>query len=616
MASNGRSPTRNLMISRLALLVGLAPALAAQSPTYHAVRSSPADIAVSNATGQVLLSIPGLWTDFLISGGGQFVELPDGTAHLTGRVFSDASIYSALLFDIHLTGHTVFGNAGYPPSGYPDQQLLPAAYVPLGAVDPATFSYYTAGTGTLTGVRNLDGLVLDIALTGAAQVGEGANNRNGALGLQADFAVTVVQQPFGGPIGTVSTAHVTVDLPLHHTDDTTHPQQDATRSTLLEHAMSLPGVADDYLFVPAGDFTEFEDGHAELTGTLARLSQLDDAWDLTMQLTQRIDPGQAGYPPVGSPVLQMLPSAYVANGGTMDPSSWHYYQSAVGTLVGKGMNQGGQIDLTNSVALQYGGAANQLNSYFGFYGAFTASLLTQPTPRTLTISGTAELHGLTAVFPVLPFPILTVPTPSLSLPTLTDQGVILDGDNLAWIELVGVGTDLIGGHSAADWNGGYFVILDNQHIELHPRPDAVPGTYNVGAYNPAIRTNEIPLDLVAPTTPKLYGEAAVDTGYTAHVHLHQGTVIGPTISIVVLSNTLLPSVAPGIVNLGIGNQFADITLDPTVYLHDPATGIAHADYGPIPASIQGMLFHFQGLILDLGAPALPLPETNVWSVQF
>lgn len=335
------------MIPRLALVAGLLPVLAAQQPTYHAVRSSLADPALTSQTGQVLLSIPGLFQDFLISGGGQFVELPDGTARLTGRVFSDSSIYSALLFDIHLTGKT-----STAPSGYPVLGLLPAAYVPQGTLDPATYTYYTGGTGTLTGVRNLDGLVLDVALTGAAQVGDGANNRNGVLGLAADLAVTVSQQPFGGPIGTVSTAHVTVDLPLHHTDDTTHPQQDPTRSTLIDHAMKLPGVADDYLFIPAGHFTEYEDGHAELTGRLARLGQLDDAWDLTLQMTQRLDPGEANYPPVGSPVLQMLPSAYVANGGTIDPDHWHYYQSAVGTLTGLGLNAGGQIDLTNAGALQ------------------------------------------------------------------------------------------------------------------------------------------------------------------------------------------------------------------------------------------------------------------------
>ncbi|MEO6597795.1 MAG: hypothetical protein ABIP94_23870, partial [Planctomycetota bacterium] len=215
-----------------------------------------------------------------------------------------------------------------------------------------------------------------------------------------------------------------------------------------------------------------------------------------------------------------------------------------------------------------------------------------------------------------PFPTLVVPPTNPTLPTLTNQGMVLTGDNLAWTGLVGIGADLIGATSPSNWNGGYYRILDNQHIEVHPRPGAVPGTYNLRIFNPAVLSNAIQVDLVAPTTPKFFAEAAMLTGGIVHGHLHTGTVVGPTISIVALSRTLLPSVAPGVCSLAIGNGFSDITLDPNVYLHDAATGIAHADYGPIPAALLGQTYHFQGLILDLGVSTLPLPATNAWTVAF
>ncbi|HEX5052788.1 MAG TPA: hypothetical protein VFZ65_13510 [Planctomycetota bacterium] len=600
----------------LAAFALLASSTFAQQPTYHAVRQPAADPTVATLPAGTMLSVPGVYTDFVLSGGGQFTELPNGTARLTGRVFSDSSIYSAFLIDIEFTGHLVPTDPGYPPAGAPDLQLLPSAYVPSGTVDPNTFEYYTAASGTLTGVRNLDGAVLAVQHSGPIQVGLGANNRNAALGVQADFTVTVLQQPMFG-ITPAGTASLLLDLSAFHGEDATHPQPDPLRTTLAEgRAMVLPGVADDYLFVPAGRFTEYDDGHAELTGTLARLTQLDDAWDVALMLTNRIDPGEAGCPPAGSPVLQMLPSAYVANGGTMNPDHWHYYQSASGTLVGTGANDGGSITLANSVAVQVGGAANQTNTYIGYYGAFGATLTTQPTNRTLTLTGDAELFGLTATFPVLPFPSLDVPPVNPTLPTLTDQGMLLSGDNLAWAALVGLDFDIIGATDPSQWNSGYFRVLDNQHIEVHPRPGLAPGTYNLRVFNPAVLTNSIQVDLQAPATPQFFAEAAVPTNGIVHGYLHSGPVVGPTISIVVLSQTLLPSVAPGLCSLAIGNGFSDIVLDPSVYLHDPVTGIAPANYGPIPANLLGQTYYFQGLILDLGVSMLPLPETNAWGVQF
>jgi hypothetical protein len=57
------------------------------------------------------------------------------------------------------------------------------------------------------------------------------------------------------------------------------------------------------LRVPAGSFTEFQNGTAQVTGTLARIAQLDDQWQMTLLLNQRVDPGQANHPPPSRPAL-------------------------------------------------------------------------------------------------------------------------------------------------------------------------------------------------------------------------------------------------------------------------------------------------------------------------
>ena len=592
--------------------------LAAQQPTYRAVRQASADPQLSPLAGGFLCDIPGLQSDFVISGGGQFVELPNGTARLTGRMFSESNLYSAFLIDIQFSGKLVPNQPGYPPAGAPNAQLLASAYTPTGTIDTSQFTYFTTATGKLTGVRNLDGAVLSLANSGPVQLGAGANNRNGSDGLQARFAVTVTQQPPFFTITPSALSTLVLDFRPPQGEPTTHPQVDTSRSNLaFGRSMVMPGVADDYVFVPAGQFTEQSNGTATLTGTLARPNQLDDQWVVSLQLSNRVDAGQANHPPAGSPVLQMLPSAYLANGGSMDPSHWHYYTTVAGTLTGAGSNAGGSISLAQSVATQVGGAANQTNTYFGFFGAFAGTVVSQPTGHTIALTGNIELIGLTAVFPVLPFPTLDVPVTMPVLDTLTDQGFLLSGDNLAWLEYMSLNWDLSGsGTAAGRWNSGYFRVLDNQHVEFHPRPGQAPGVYNCFGFNPAIGTNTIQVQLIAPPGPRLYAEPSVASFYTAHVKMHTGPVIGLGVSIITLSSTLTPSFAPGIVSLGIGNQFADLIVDPAIYLNDPVTGIAEANYGPISPVLMGMTFWFQGVLLDSGAFVTPFASTNVWRLDF
>ncbi len=602
---------------RSALLFALlAPAAVAQQPVYHAVREPVVDPALATGTGGFMMAIDGLLVDFLIAGGGQFVQLPDGTARMTGRMFSQSSVYWAFAFDIHLTGRVDPGGPGYPPIGAPDLELQSNSYAPIGPVDPSAFVYYTAATGRLVGSRWYDGLVLDVTSSGPIQVGLGANNRNGSLGLEARFQVSVVQQlPF--PVSPTGTATMTLDLPDHKTFFATHPLPDSLRSNLVDgRAMVMPGLGDDYLFVPAGSFTEYSDGHAEVRGTLARISHLEDAWDVALDFTSRLDPGEANYPPSGSPVLQLLPSAYLSGGGFVDPAHWRYYRVASGTLTGRKLNEGGVVTLSNNIAVQVGDGVNQANAYIGYYGTFTANVASQPTARTIAVTGPVEVFSTTAVFPVLPFPELVTPAVNPTLSTLTDQGFVVEGDHLAWAEQIAIGWDIVGFKSPEFWYQGYFKVLDNQHVEVHPRPGAVPGNYPLAVINPVIPSNSIQIDLVAPTSPKLYSEANVPAWWPQHVLTHSGPVTGPAFSLNMISTSLTPSLAPGFLSLDIGNAFSELIIDFTLRPNDPVTGIAVANYTNVPSDFGGLLWHFQGIVLDFGDPTWLWGVTNPFSVQY
>ena len=96
------------------------------------------------------------------------------------------------------------------------------------------------------------------------------------------------------------------------------------------HSLWLPGIGTDFIFTNGnpGIFTEKMDGTATLTGTVVRKSDSGKKFDVSVDFNLRTDT-----PPAGSPKLELKPSAYSANGGPIDPSTWHYYEVWGGTLL-------------------------------------------------------------------------------------------------------------------------------------------------------------------------------------------------------------------------------------------------------------------------------------------
>ena len=217
---------------------------------------------------------------------------------------------------------------------------------------------------------------------------------------------------------------------------------------------------------------------------------------------------------------------------------------------------------------------------------------------------------------MLPFPVLDVPATTPKLPTLTDQGLILSGDHFAWTEMFAVGWDLNGGHSKFDWQGGYFRVIDNQHIEVHPRPGREPGTYPIAIINPAIASNSINIELTAPTTPKLYTEDEIPPYWLANVYVHAGSLTGHAMTLVGFSLSNLPTSYPYIVDLGIGNNGFELIVDWRWIQNDPITGIAQVDYPNYPNWWGGLKWYMQAGVLDTSLPYVVLEPTNVFSVQF
>ncbi len=185
------------------------------------------------------LYLPGIGTDFIFGGApGQFVDNGDGTATLTGTVYSRSNPNRKWQISVNLTGQVAPPTPA--PAGSPKLELPGSSYVPTGPIDPATWSYQTGLTGTLTGLGDYAGAVINLSRFDAAwQEGVGANGKNRFYGASAWLNVVVAQQP---TVGTLTpTSHG--DFNLNISDFCPNPTMDKVTVACSSVTTGVVGTA-------------------------------------------------------------------------------------------------------------------------------------------------------------------------------------------------------------------------------------------------------------------------------------------------------------------------------------------------------------------------------------
>jgi hypothetical protein len=185
---------------------------------YRAPSSNPQcvdeainDPSVQGAGANHAFWLPGIGTDYQFTPNpGTFVQNPDGTANMNGTLKSLSNPLNAWTVSITFTGRT-----SVAPSGSPKKELMASAYSENGGpVNTATWIYYTGYNGTLTGLNNNSGAVINVTRTGPAfQVGFGANGKNLNFGASGWYKWTVVSQPSsGGSLPSTGQGDINVDI--------------------------------------------------------------------------------------------------------------------------------------------------------------------------------------------------------------------------------------------------------------------------------------------------------------------------------------------------------------------------------------------------------------------
>jgi hypothetical protein len=144
------------------------------------------------------------------------------------------------------------------------------------------------------------------------------------------------------------------------------PDTTVTNSSSIS-SLALSSIGEDFVFTEPASFEEYGNGTARLTGTVHRASDPTTAYDAIMSFAGRVKA-----PPTQSPFLELQRSAYSAQGGPVDPTSWHYYKQAAGMLFGKGSRRGEKIPLGNPLRpMQIGVGANGRDTTLGGAGIFS-----------------------------------------------------------------------------------------------------------------------------------------------------------------------------------------------------------------------------------------------------
>jgi hypothetical protein len=151
----------------------------------HCAVSAPPDSSVTDSQSSSALSLSNIGDDFVFEQPASFEEYGNGTARLSGTVYSLSNPSIAYEMIMSLTGRVQS-----PPLNSPVLALKSSAYSSQGGtVDPSSWYYYKQLNGTLFGRKTLSGETILIANTARAmQIGDGANGRNTSFGARGSFA--------------------------------------------------------------------------------------------------------------------------------------------------------------------------------------------------------------------------------------------------------------------------------------------------------------------------------------------------------------------------------------------------------------------------------------------
>lgn len=198
-----------------------------------------------------------------------------------------------------------------------------------------------------------------------------------------------------------------------------------------------------------------------------------------------------------------------------------------------------------------------------------------------------------------------------SVPNVSDTPFEFDGQHLDQVTAVEFDGVTITSQSPNTWHSGWFVRESSTRLRVHPPQGKLPGFYLVRAQSPMGPSAQQAGYLSRATQFAVKAADTVGNGAPFAAIVSRGPHPDLSLAVLTLSGDLSPSVAPGLVSLGIGNMFQTLAISDARQF-TTAAGAVRWDF----PSIAGMpQVHFQAVVLDPFQPSpWPLPTTAVETV--
>jgi concanavalin A-like lectin/glucanase superfamily protein/fibronectin type III domain protein len=255
-------------------------------------------------------------------------------------------------------------------------------------------------------------------------------------------------------------------------------------------------------------------GTARILGEIVSINDPHDRFKVEIDLSGRVQPGDAAYPPANSPKLEGDTSSYMVNGGHIDTNTWVYWTTLTGTLKGKGNWEGAIIDVVRKgPSAQYGFGANVKDELLGFSTWMDFTTLQQPsTGNTLPAAWHGDINASNARQCVAePFP---GSADDLRIMTAVDNETPDTGFGRSVDEGMGGQTLTVKVESPEGTYAGMPIIVGvNCFMTCEPYPDFYPAPYDNIYMTPG---SGLSLEVFGPNG--YYGPANLDaTGEFAFV---------------------------------------------------------------------------------------------------
>ena len=160
------------------------------------------------------------------------------------------------------------------------------------------------------------------------------------------------------------------------------------------HSLFLPGLGTDFVFRAGGNFTFDATGdNAVLTGVAYRVNKPDDVIIVNFRFGGRVNPGDPGFPDPATLHYELIPSAYMANGGPVDPAQWSFFETMTGEFFGQEALYGFRATTVRTGSpMQLGFGANGKNTNFGLSGWINSTVTSQPVVGPPITLGAGDLN--------------------------------------------------------------------------------------------------------------------------------------------------------------------------------------------------------------------------------